>query len=698
MRHYPLKKIRNIGIMAHIDAGKTTTTERILYYTGITHRLGEVDDGSAVMDWMEQEKERGITITSAATSCFWRDSKINIIDTPGHVDFTAEVERSLRVLDGAVAVLCAVGGVEPQSETVWHQADIYNIPRIIYVNKLDRVGADYENVIRMVEERLGANPVIIQIPIFENHEFTGIVDLIDQKAYLYEEKSFGMNFSEENVPSHLTEKVEVMRELMLEKLFDFNEALMDAYISSEDHSQINTDLIHQAIRKGTILNEIVPVTCGSSLKNKGVQKLLNAIVDYLPSPKDLPPINGINPKNDEKIFRKLEDDEAFSALVFKIMNDSYVGKLAFIRIYSGAVSVGDRILNVRTGKKERMQRILQIHSNHRQDLQDIHSGEIVAIVGLKDVRTGDSLTALNHPILLETMHFPEPVIFMAVEAKTKADEEKLFDALNALEEEDPTFVVRTDKDTGQLLISGMGELHLEILIDRLKREYNVGINTGKPQVAYKETILSSGKGEGMFERVISGKQQFGHVIVEISPNERGAGFDFTDSINDDEVMPAEFRHAVKQGIEESLEGGNLAGYPISDIKAELVGGSWRETESSELAFKIAASKAFRDALEKASQTLLEPVMDVEIRSPEAFIGDVINDISKRRGKVKGIRPISNEIQEVSASIPLAEMFGYATAVRSLSQGRASHSMEFEKYDLVPQPIIDELISKIYGIY
>jgi elongation factor G len=684
--------------MAHIDAGKTTTTERILYYTGITHRLGEVDDGSAVMDWMEQEKERGITITSAATSCFWKEFKINIIDTPGHVDFTAEVERSLRVLDGAVAVLCAVGGVEPQSETVWHQADIYNIPRIIYVNKLDRVGADYENVIRMVEDRLGANPVVIQIPIFENHNFTGIVDLIEQKTYIYEEESFGMNFSEEDVPPHLTEKVEVMRELMLEKLFDFNEALMDAYINSEDHRQIDTDLIHQAIRKGTILNEIVPVTCGSSLKNKGVQKLLNAIVDYLPSPKDLPPIDGINPKNDEKIFRKLEDEEEFSALVFKIMNDSYVGKLAFIRIYSGAVSVGDRILNVRTGKKERMQRILQIHSNHRQDLQDIHSGEIVAIVGLKDVRTGDSLTELKHPILLETMHFPEPVIFMAVEAKTKADEEKLFDALNALEEEDPTFVVRTDKDTGQLLISGMGELHLEILIDRLKREYNVGINTGKPQVAYKETILSSAKGEGTFERVISGKQQFGHVIIEISPNERGEGFEFTDSINDDDVMPSEFRHAVKQGIKESLEGGNLAGYPISDVKAELVGGSWRETESSELAFKIAASKAFRDALEKASQTLLEPVMDVEIRSPEAFIGDVINDISKRRGKVKGIRPISNEIQEVSASIPLAEMFGYATTIRSLSQGRASHSMEFEKYDLVPQPIIDELISKIYGTY
>ena len=691
MARVALNKTRNIGIMAHIDAGKTTTTERILYYTGRLHRMGEVHDGAAVMDWMEQEKERGITITSAATTASWKNHTINIIDTPGHVDFTAEVERSLRVLDGAVALFCAVGGVEPQSETVWRQADKYHVPRIAFVNKMDRVGADFYNVVDMIKTRLGAHPLPIQIPIGAGDLFTGLIDLIKMKAVLYNESSLGKFFEEAEIPHDLLDKAQKYRNDILEAVAEYDETLLEKYLEGEEIS--DKDVI-SAIRKATIDVKIIPVLCGSAFKNKGVQRLMDAIVNYLPAPSDLPPVIGLHPKTDKEISRKHSEDEPFSALAFKIMTDPYVGKLTFFRVYSGSAKAGSYVYNPISGKKERFGRVLQMHANSREDIQEVFTGDIAAAVGLKHTRTGDTLCDDNHHIILESMHFPEPVISVAIEPKTKVDQDKLTNALIKLSDEDPTFLVRTDEDTGQTIISGMGELHLEIIVDRMLREFKVGANVGRPQVAYKETITKTVEAEGKFIRQSGGRGQYGHVVVEISPNEAGKGFEFENAIVGG-VIPKEYISSVKTGIQGAMNNGVLAGYPVKDIKIKLFDGSTHDVDSSEMAFKIAGSMAFQNGCKKANPVLLEPLMKVEVVVPEEYLGDVIGNLNSRRGKISGILP-RKDAQVVSALVPLAEMFGYATQLRSISQGRAIYTMQFSHYEHTPQNIASEIIEKTKG--
>ena len=691
-KRFPLEKTRNIGIMAHIDAGKTTTTERILFYTGVLHRMGEVHEGSATMDWMEQEKERGITITSAATSCSWKDYRINIIDTPGHVDFTAEVERSLRVLDGAVALFCAVGGVEPQSETVWRQADKYGVPRIAFVNKMDRVGADFYNVLEMMKLRLGAHPVALHIPIGDGDMFTGLIDLVNQKAVLFDESSLGMKIIEDEIPRDLMSKADEYRTKMIEAAADFDDDLMSKYLDGEE---ITAKEVMAALRKGTLQNHIVPVLLGSAFKNKGVQRLLDAVIDYLPSPTDVPPVEGEDPRSGKMVSRKPQDDEPFTALAFKIMTDPYVGKLTYFRVYSGSSKAGSYVQNVISDKKERLGRLLRMHANSREDVEEVFTGDIVAAVGLKYTRTGDSLAAPDKPVVLEAMKFPEPVISVAIEPKTKADADKLSQSLMKLSDEDPTFRVSTEEETGQTLISGMGELHLEIIVDRLLREFRVDARVGKPQVSYKETITRQVKTEGKFVRQSGGRGQYGHVYIEVEPNEKGKGFEFEDKIVGG-VVPREYINSVKNGIEEALRNGIMAGYPVVDVKVALVDGSYHEVDSSEMAFKIAGSMAIKNALQKAGSILLEPVMDVEVVVPEEYMGDVIGDLNSRRGKISGILP-RKDAQVVEAFVPLAEMFGYATSLRSLTQGRAVYTMQFDHYQPLPQSLADQVIEKLKGV-
>jgi elongation factor G len=684
----PLNKIRNIGIMAHIDAGKTTTTERILYYTGRVHRIGEVHDGAATMDWMEQEKERGITITSAATTAVWRDHGINIIDTPGHVDFTVEVERSLRVLDGAVALFCAVGGVEPQSETVWRQADKYGVPRLAFVNKMDRIGADFYNVVEMIKNRLGSHPVPLQIPMGEGDLFTGLIDLIKMESVIYNENSLGSLWEEGEIPKDLMEKAQKYRNDIFEAVADYDMELMEKYLEGED---ISEDELMAAIRKATVDCKIVPVLCGSAFKNKGVQRLLDAIIAYLPSPADLPPIVGHHPRTEKEVERQQNEEEPFSALAFKIMTDPYVGKLTFFRVYSGTAKAGSYVFNTVSGKKERMGRILQMHANSREDIDMVRAGDIAAVVGLKNTRTGDTLCDENHHILLETMHFPEPVISVAVEPKSKADQDKLIEALAKLSDEDPTFRVRTDEETGQTIISGMGELHLEIIVDRMLREFKVGANVGRPQVSYKETITKAVQVDQKFVRQSGGRGQYAHVKIEVSPNEPGKGFEFEDAIVGG-VIPREYIPAVRTGVEGAMNNGVLAGYPVKDLKVRLYDGSFHEVDSSEMAFKIAGSMALQEGCRKGSPVLLEPVMKVEVVVPEEYLGDVIGNLNSRRGRISGIMP-RKDAQVVAAMVPLGEMFGYATQLRSLTQGRAIYTMQFSHYDPVSKSIQDEIVEQ-----
>jgi elongation factor G len=686
-----LDKIRNIGIMAHIDAGKTTTTERILYYTGRLHRMGEVHDGAATMDWMEQEKERGITITSAATSTTWNNHIINIIDTPGHVDFTVEVERSLRVLDGAVALFCAVGGVEPQSETVWRQADKYGVPRIAFVNKMDRIGADFYNVVEMIRMRLGAFPIPLQIPMGEGDLFTGLIDLIKMKSVIYNESSLGALFEEGEIPKGLVEKAQKYRTDIFEAVAEYDEELLEKYLEGKEISEAE---LMSAIRKATIDVKIVPVLCGSAFKNKGVQRLLDAIISYLPSPQDLKPVVGKHPRTNDTIFRNNSVDEPFSALAFKVMTDPYVGKLTFFRVYSGSAKAGSYIFNTNTDKRERLGRILKMHANSREDVEVVYAGDIAAAVGLKKTRTGDTLSDENKHIILESMHFPEPVISVAIEPKTKADQDKLSGALNKLSEEDPTFKVYTDEETGQTIIRGMGELHLEIIVDRMLREFKVGANIGRPQVAYKETITRTIEAEGKFIRQSGGRGQYGHVKIEIGPNETGKGFEFEDAIVGGSI-PREYIPSVKMGIEGAMNSGVLAGYPVHDVKVKLFEGSYHDVDSSEMAFKIAGSIALQEGCKKAGAVLLEPFMKLEIIVPEEYLGDVVGNLNSRRGKISGIMP-RKDAQVVAAMAPLAEMFGYATDLRSISQGRAIYTMQFSHYEPVPKNIADEIVEKAKG--
>jgi len=684
----PLDKVRNIGIIAHIDAGKTTTTERILYYTGRIHKIGEVHEGAAEMDWMEQEKERGITITSATTTCFWRDHRINIVDTPGHVDFTIEVERSLRVLDGAVTILCSVGGVQPQTETVWRQADKYRVPRIIFVNKMDRIGADFFRVVGEVEEKLGAKPVPVQIPIGAEDEFKGVVDLITMKAIVWEEETLGAKYHYEEIPEELLPVAEEWREKMLEALADVDEEIMMKYLEGEE---ITEDEIKAALRKGTIELQFFPMLCGSAFKNKGVQPLLDAIVDYLPSPLDIPPIKGINPKTGEEEERPASYDAPFAALAFKILTDPYVGQLTFIRVYSGLMESGSYVYNATRDKKERLARILRMHANKREEIPVLGAGDIAAAVGLRETYTGDTLCDPNHPILLEAMEFPEPVISVAVEPKTKADQEKLSIALQKLAKEDPSFRVSMDHETGQTIISGMGELHLEIIVDRLKREFGVDVNVGKPQVAYRETIKKEVTSEGKFIKQTGGRGQYGHVWLKIEPLEPGKGFEFHETIKGG-VVPKEYIPAVEAGVKEAMETGVVAGYPMTDIKVTLFDGSYHEVDSSEMAFKIAGSIAFKEGAKKANPVLLEPIMEVEVTTPEEFMGDVIGDLNKRRGRVQGMEARGNA-QVIKALVPLAEMFGYATDLRSMTQGRATYIMKFSHYEEVPPNVAEQIIGE-----
>jgi elongation factor G len=686
-------KIRNIGIAAHIDAGKTTTTERILYYTGKTHRIGEVDDGAAVMDWMEQEKERGITICSAATTCFWRGVRINIIDTPGHVDFTAEVERSLRVLDGAVAIFCAVGGVEPQSETVWRQADRYRVPRIAYVNKMDRVGADFYNVVRMIREELGAQAVPLVVPSGAGETFTGIIDLIDMNFRVYHEETLGATFEDLPIPDDLLEQARSYREKMLEAISNYDDALMEKFLNNEP---IEPADIIKALRTAIIDCAVVPVLCGSSFKNKGVQKLLDRIVDLLPSPEDLPPVKGLDPESRKEIYRKAADDEPLAALAFKVVSDPHVGRLTYLRIYSGSICIGDSVYNPILDKRERISRLLAMHANKREQLKMASAGNIVAAVGLKYTTTGHTLCPLKAPILLEHMTFPAPVISVAIEPKTKADQEKLADAMARLADEDPTFQVKTDEQTGQTIISGMGELHLEVLTERMIREFYVAANVGKPQVAYRETITSEAVGEGRYIRQSGGRGHYGHAKIRLSPADAGEGFVFIDSIRGGEI-PLQFIGPVEAGIKGALEAGILGGYPIVDVKVELIGGSFHEVDSNELAFRIAGSMAFRDAATKAGPTLLEPVMQVEVIVPEKYMGDVIGDLNTRRSKIHGLGNRA-DARTVDVVVPLSEMFGYATRLRSLSQGRAVYTMQFSHYAPVPEKVAQSMLGGLRGFY
>jgi elongation factor G len=682
-----LDRVRNIGIMAHIDAGKTTTTERILYYTGITHKLGEVHEGAATMDWMAQEQERGITITSAATTAFWRDYRINIIDTPGHVDFTVEVERSLRVLDGAVAVFDSVAGVQPQSETVWRQADKYKVPRIAFINKMDRTGANFFAAVQSMRDRLGANPVPLQIPIGAEENFTGVVDLVEMQAVTYKD-DLGKEFDVVEIPAELLEQAQEYHHQLIDAISHFDDEVLGAYL--EDESSVTAEMIRRAVRAGTLADEITPVLLGSAFKNKGVQLLLDAVVDYLPSPLDVPPVQGTDPKGGGEEERPADPTAPFSALAFKVMSDPYVGKLTYFRVYSGTLKAGDRVLNTITGRTERVGRILQMHANHREEREEIMAGEIAAGVGLKSTTTGDTLAADNAPIVLESMTFPDPVIAVAVEPKSKADQDKLGTGLARLAEEDPTFRVETDEETGQTLISGMGELHLEIIVDRLKREFNVDANVGRPQVAYRETITKPAeKIQGKFVRQTGGSGQYGDAVINLYPQEPGAGYEFVDKIVGGKI-PKEYIPAVDAGIQEAMGSGILAGYPVVDIKIELVDGSYHDVDSSERAFKIAGSMAFKEAMKRAKPTLLEPTMAVEVTTPEDYLGDVMGNLNSRRGRIESMSPLGNA-QVVKASVPLSEMFGYATDLRSMTQGRADFTMQFDRYEEVPQSIASEIM-------
>jgi elongation factor G len=687
-----LDKVRNIGIMAHIDAGKTTTTERILYYTGRTHKMGEVHEGAAVMDWMAQEQERGITITSAATTAFWRDFRINIIDTPGHVDFTVEVERSLRVLDGAIAVFDSVAGVEPQSETVWRQADRYRVPRIAFINKMDRVGADFFAAVQSMVDRLGAHPVPIQLPIGTEEHFRGVVDVIEMQGVVWED-ALGMDPKTIEIPTELQEQVEAYHHQLIDAVAEHDEELLETYLL--DEASVTPEMIRRALRKATLAIAVTPVLLGSAFKNKGVQPLLDGVVDYLPSPLDVPPVHGVDPRTEHELSRRPAEDEPFSALAFKVMSDPYVGKLTYFRVYSGKVGAGDRVLNVTTGKTERIGRLLQMHANHREEREEIGAGEIVAAVGLKATTTGDTLSTEAAPIRLESMTFPDPVISVAIEPKTKADQDKLAQALGRLSEEDPTFRVRSDEETGQTIIAGMGELHLEIIVDRLMREFNVNANVGRPQVAYRETIGKPvEKVEGRFVRQTGGRGQYGHAVINMEPGEPGEGYEFVDKIVGGKI-PREYVSSVDLGIQEAMESGILAGYPVVDIRVQLVDGSYHDVDSSEMAFKIAGSMAFKNAMQRAKPKLLEPIMAVEVVTPEDYLGDVMGDLNARRGRVEGLEPRGNA-QAIRARVPLATMFGYATDLRSTTQGRATFTMQFDRYEEAPQTIAGEIVSAAQG--
>ena len=687
----PLANYRNIGIMAHIDAGKTTTTERILYYTGVSHKIGEVHEGTATMDWMEQEQERGITITSAATTCSWRDYNINIIDTPGHVDFTIEVERSLRVLDGAVAVFCSVGGVEPQSETVWRQADKYGVPRIAFINKMDRVGADFFRGVQMIKDRLKANPLPIQLPIGKEDTFKGVIDLVRMKAVIWSDESLGANYHEEEIPADLLEEANEYREKMIEEISSHDDALMEKYLSGE---ALTEQEIMAAIRSCTIAIKFCPVICGSSFKNKGVQNLLDAVVDYMPSPLDIPAVKGIDVDTSAEIERLASDAEPFSALGFKIMTDPFVGQLTFFRVYSGVANAGSYIYNSTKGKRERLGRILKMHANKREEIKEVFTGDIAAAVGLKYTTTGDTLCDEDKQVILESIEFPEPVISIAIEPKTKAEQEKLGFGLQKLASEDPSFRVKTDEETGQTIISGMGELHLEIIVDRLMREFKVEANVGKPQVAYRETITKKVKVEGKFVRQSGGRGQYGHVWLEIEPQEAGKGFEFVDAIKGG-VVPREYIPAVGKGALEATDNGVLAGFPVVDIKVTLIDGSYHEVDSSEMAFKIAGSMGFKEGCAKASPIILEPIMSVEVVVPEDYMGDVIGDLNSRRGRIMGMDSRAGA-QVVSAMGPLASMFGYSTDLRSATQGRATYAMTFDHYEPVPKSVAEEIVAKVKG--
>ncbi len=693
MKHIPLDRVRNIGIMAHIDAGKTTLTERILFYTGRTHRIGEVHEGGATMDWMEQEKERGITITSAATTAIWDDHRINIIDTPGHVDFTVEVERSLRVLDGSVAVFCAVGGVEPQSETVWRQADKYDVPRIAFVNKMDRVGGDFYNVLTMIKERLGSNPLPVVIPIGTGEMFTGIVDLLSMKAILYNDSSLGAHYEYADIPNDMMEEAEKWRHHLIEETASYDEHLMEKYLEEEE---ITVDELKAAIRKGCLDNTFIPTLCGSAFKNKGVQRLLDAVIDFMPSPKDLEAVIGLDPQDSDVVLRRdVSSDAPFSALAFKIMTDPYVGKLTYMRVYSGSLNKGSYVFNPNSGKRERISRILLMHANKREELEMVSAGEIVAAVGLKKTQTGHTLCDENNPILLESMDFPEPVVEVSVEPASKADQESLSNALAKLGEEDPTFKVSFNHDTGQTIIAGMGELHLEILVDRLLREFNVQAFVGKPQVAYTEAITKRIENvETKFVRQSGGRGQYGHVVINIEPNESGKGYHFENKIVGGSI-PREYIPSVSKGMEEAIKNGVIAGYPIEDVRVELIDGSYHDVDSSEMAFKIAGSMAIQEACRRASPVLMEPIMKVEVIVPGEYLGDVMGDINSRRGNVLGMDQ-RKDAQVINAHVPLSKMFGYVTDLRSLTQGRAVFHMEFAEFKKVPASVETEIIEKVHG--
>ena len=690
-RKTPLERVRNIGIMAHIDAGKTTTTERILFYTGVSHKIGEVHDGAATMDWMEQEQERGITITSAATTCSWKDNTINIIDTPGHVDFTIEVERSLRVLDSAVGVFCAVGGVQPQSETVWRQADKYKVPRVAFVNKMDRTGADFFNVVEEIRKRLGHNAVALNVPIGAEENFKGVVDLVSMKAIIWKDEAMGADYSIEDIPADLQEVANERREKLMDAVLECDEDLMMAYLEGEEITEAQ---LKDCIRRSVLDISVIPVLCGTAFKNKGVQTLLDAVVDYMPAPIDVPAIAGVHPDTDAEDSRPSSDDEPFAALAFKVMNDPFVGNLTFFRVYSGVLESGSYVINTTKDRKERIGRILQMHANERSDLKEVRAGDIAAAVGLKSTTTGDTLCVDSDPIILERMEFPEPVISVAIEPKTKADQEKMGIALGRLAAEDPSFRVKTDEETGQTIISGMGELHLEILVDRMSREFKVEANIGKPQVAYRETIRGKAKAEGKFVRQSGGRGQYGHCWLEIEPMEAGGGFEFIDKVTGG-AIPREYIPSVGKGAEEAMENGVVAGFPMVDIRVTVVDGSYHDVDSNEMAFKVAGSMGFRAGCGQANPVLLEPMMEVEVTTPEEYMGDVVGDLNRRRGKIMGMGD-RGMVKEVEAEVPLSEMFGYSTALRSMSQGRATYSMQFKHYDEVPKNIAEEIVASVKG--
>jgi elongation factor G len=690
-RRVSLDRTRNIGIMAHIDAGKTTTTERILFYTGVSHKMGEVHDGAATMDWMEQERERGITITSAATTCYWKDYRINIIDTPGHVDFTIEVERSLRVLDGAVTVFDSVQGVEPQSETVWRQADKYHVPRIAFMNKMDRIGADFFASVQSMVDRLGAAPVPIQLPIGREGDFKGCVDLITMKAYVYDDDSLGAKYKIEEIPDNMLELSREYREKMLEAVAEFDEHVLEKYLNGET---LTEDEVKKAVRAGGISMKVTPVLCGASFKNKGVQQLLDGVVDFLPSPLDIPPVTGVDPSTEKELLRQVSDSEPFAALAFKIMTDPFAGQLTYFRVYSGTLKTGTTVYNITKNTKERIGRLLKMHANKREDIDEVYAGDIAAAVGLKGATTGDTLCDEKNPILLEVMKFPEPVISMAIEPKTKQDQEKLGFSLQKLAQEDPSFRVRTDEETAQTIIAGMGELHLEIIVDRLMREFKVEANVGKPEVAYRETIRRRAEAEGKYIKQTGGRGQYGHVVLIVEPSEPGKGFEFVNKVVGG-TIPREYIPAIEKGVRERMETGVLAGYPMRDVRVTVIDGSYHDVDSNEMAFKIAASMGFQDACRRADAALLEPIMKVEVLVPQEYMGDVIGNLNGRRGKIQGIKVRAGS-QAIDAAVPLSEMFGYATDLRSRTQGRATYSMEFDRYEQVPKQIAEQIIAKNQG--